>query len=51
VSTHTVLDGITPPAQSIILQIEQLKPGVYVFDELANLEWSTVIAKRNRIWG
>ena len=44
---HAVLDTIATLPQRIILEIEYLKAGMDVLDELSNLQRSTVIAERH----
>lgn len=40
----TILDPIAPLPQRIVLEIEDLKPSVHVFDEPRYLQWTAVIA-------
>jgi hypothetical protein len=41
---HVVLDSIGSPPQRIILQIQDLEPSVHIFDELADLKRTLVVA-------
>jgi len=47
--SHFVLDAVTPSSQRVILEVENLETGMKVFDELADHQWSLVVAERHRI--
>lgn len=42
--THAVLDTITPLAQNIILQVQQLEPCEKFFDKIADLHGAIVVS-------
>lgn len=49
--THAVLDSITPLAQNVVLQIQQLESSEEVLDELANLDRAVIVAECDRVDG
>lgn len=51
IKTYVVLDPITPPAQRIVLQVQDLEPGVHVFHEIADLQWPREISQGHRVDG
>lgn len=47
--TYTVFDAVTPLAQNIILQVQQLEPGKQILDEIADLHGARVVAQCDRV--
>lgn len=40
-----ILDTVAALAQSVVLEVQDLKPGVHVFDELRDLQGAGVVAE------
>jgi hypothetical protein len=48
---HLVLNTITPLPQNIILQIQNLEPGMHVLDEPANSQWTAEVPQCDGVAG
>lgn len=44
VRTYAIFDAIASSAEYIVLEIEDLKPGVEIFDKLADLDRPSVVS-------
>lgn len=41
---HFVLDAVAPSSQRVVLEVKNLEASMKVFDELADHQWSLVVA-------